>query len=293
MALALPVLLAAILDPRIPPLLERVTEEARVFTERCQKFVGVEKLTQKGRIAPPRFRLRKGAQASEVPAIAYRTTELMSEYGFGRLPGLGGEVKEIRLVTAVNGRPVRDRPAARLQLAEGMDSDMDRLTKQMLQDMEAYGMVGAVTDMGQMLMLFNRTRLGDFDFTMLPDTIRDGEPVAVLTYRQSGGEAATRVYHREVARIPISGELWIRRASGQPLRITAELPLKEGKFAVVHSLSVDYAQSPQGVMLPSRAAYSRRQDSVLMVETEAVYSDFKMFSAEAEIKFLAADEPEK
>lgn len=292
MALALPVLLAAILDPRIPPLLERVSEEARVFTEKSSKFLGVETLTQKGRVAPPRFRLRKGVGESEAPAIAYRTTEVVSEYAFGFLPGMGDELKEIRVVTSVNGKPVRDQAKARLELAEGMSSDMERLSKQMLQEMESYGLVGAVTDVGQMLMLFNRARLNDFEFTLMQDTVRDGELVAVLAYRQIRGEEA-RVYHREVARVALAGELWVSRVTGQPLRITAELPVREGKFNVVHEFSVDYALSKQGVLLPSQATYARKQDALLMVETKSVYTDFKMFTSDVEIKFEVEGEPER
>jgi hypothetical protein len=286
MSLASAVLLAAILDPRIPPLLERVTEEARVFTEKSPKFLGVETLVQKGRIAPPRFRLRKGVAASEAPTIAYRTTELVSEYGFGYLPALPGQLKEIRVVVSVNGRPVRDHEKTRLALSEGMASDFERLNKQMLQDMESYGLVGAVLDVGQILMLFSRSRLDELELSVLPDTTLDGEPIAVLGYRQTGGVQAT-IFHRETARLPLEGELWIRRSDGVPVRITSSMSLKEGKYSVVHRFAVDYAASKHGILLPSKTTYSRRQDSVLMVETEAAYTDYKMFSAETEIKFVA------
>ena len=287
------VLLAAIADPRIAPLLERVSEEAHVFAQRSSRFIGVETLTQRGRIAPPRFRLRKGANAAETPALAYRTTKLVSEYGFSVLKEAQGELREVRSVVSVNGRAVKDRRQARLELAEGMTGDMDRVNKQMLLDLEAYGLVGAATDLGQMLMLFNRAKLPEFEFTMLPDTVLENEPVAVLGYRQNAGGAASVYHGREVARVPMSGEIWIQRGTGQPVRITAEMPLKEGKYAVIHRIAVDYALSPLGVLLPSRSSYSRQQDSLLLVETQATYTDFKMFSAEAEIKFLAEGDKEQ
>ncbi len=289
MALAIPVLLAVLVDPRITPLLERVSEESRVFTEKSPKFLGVEKLYQRGRVAPPRFRLRKGASQAGAPEAAYRITEMVSEYRFGSLPGAPGELRELRVVTAVNGKPVRDRLKARLELAEGLSSDMDRFNKQMLQDLEAYGMVGAVNDVGQMLMLFSRGRLADFEFDVMPDLVYQGEPVAVLSYRQNRGRAAT-VYHRETERVPLAGELWIRRSNEQPVRITAEMPLLEGKYAVLQSFAVDYARARQGVLLPVAVTYSRLQDGVVMVETKAAYSDFKMFPADAEIKFEAEGE---
>ena len=291
MALAVPVLLAVLVDPRISPLLERVSEEAQVFTQKSPEFLGVETLSQRGRIAPPRFKLRKGANPAEVPGVAYRTTAIVSEYRFGNLPGAPRELHEIRVVTAVNGKPVRDRLKARLELAEGMSTDLDRFNKQTLQDLEAYGMVGAVTESGQMLMLFNRNRLSDFEFEVLPDVIHEGEPVAVLGYRQTRGRAA-RVYHRAMERVPLAGELWIRRSNRQPVRITAEMPVVERRSAVLHTIAVDYAPSRDGsVLLPAAVTYSRVQEGLLMVETKAVYSDFKRFSAETEIKFVAEGDP--
>ena len=285
------VLLAAIVDPHIVALLDRVSEEARVFTDKSSRFVGVEKLTQRGRIAPPRFKLRQGANPNDAPTIAYRTTELISEYSFGSLKGAPGELREIRLVVAVNGRPIRNQMKARLELAEGMSGDRDRLNKQMLLDMEANGMVGAATDLGQMLMLFSRAKLEQLEFTMLPDGQLGEEAVAVLGYRQKG-ELAARVYHgKEAADMPLQGELWIRRSTGLPIRITAKGLLKEGKHTVGHSFAVDYGLSAQGVLLPVSCTYRRMQNALLTVETVATYTDFKMFSADAEIKFEVEGEP--
>ncbi len=284
------VLLAAIVDPHIAALLDRVSEEARVFADKSPRFVGVEKLTQRGRIAPPRFKLRQGANANDAPAIAYRTTELISEYSFGSLKGAPGELREIRLVVAVNGRPIRNQMKARLELAEGMSGDRDRLNKQMVLDLEAYGLVGAATDLGQMLMLFSRAKLDELELSLLPDGQLGGEAVAVVGYRQKG-ELAARVYHgKEAANMPLQGELWIRRGTGQPARITAEGLLKERKHTVRHSFAVDYELSPQGVLLPARCTYRRMQNTLLTVETVATYTDFKMFSADAEIKFAVEGE---
>ena len=205
MAFAVPMLLAVLADPRISPLLERVSEEARVFTEKSPQYLGVETLTQRGRIAPPRFKLRKGANPSEVPGVSYRTTEIVSEYRFGNLPADPGQMRELRVVTGVNGKAVRDKLKARLELAEGMSSDLDRFNKQMLQDLEAYGLVGAVIDSGQILMLFTRRELSNFDFEVLPDLVYEGEAVAVLGYRQSRGRAA-KIYHRSLERLPLAGD---------------------------------------------------------------------------------------
>lgn len=287
------VLMATTLDPRLAPVLTRVSEEAHILAQNGRRFVGVEKMRQKGRAAPPRFKIRFGADPNDAPAAGYKTTEVVSEYSFGSLKSAPGELRELRRVVSVNGKPVRDKLRARLELAQGMASDADRVNRQMLQDLEAHGLVGAVTDLGQMLLMFNRQGLGEFEFDILrPNEQLNGEPVTVIGYRQTGGSLG-RVYHgRDLARVALSGELWVRQSDSLPLRITAEVPVAEGKQPVLHRMSVDYARVSQGVLLPARSAYTRTQNTTTLVETNVEYADFKMFTAEAEIKFLAeTDEP--
>jgi hypothetical protein len=285
------VLLAALIDPRIAPLLDRVSEEARVFAEKCPNFLGVEHLAQRGRVAPPRFRLRRGANSSDAPATAFRTTEMVSEYGFGSAKG-SPDIHELRVVVSVNGKTVRDRKQARQELTGGMTSDQDRLVLQMLLDLEKHGMVGAVADLGQLLLMFTRGQLNEFEFSLEPDAAHDSEPVTVIGYRQNSGTA--RVYHtKAMSKVPLSGQIWVRKSDGRPVRVTAGMAVKEGRNSVVHDMSADYTLSNHGVLLPARTAYSRTQDGLLLVENKYTYSDFKMFSADVEIKFLAEGDEQK
>lgn len=283
--------LMATLDPRLTPILTRVSEEAQVFAQKAPKFLGVERMKQKGRAAPPRFKVRFGADPKDAPEAGFKTTELVSEYAFGALKAAPHEIRELRRVVAVNGKPVREKLRARLELAQGMASDADRVNRQMLQDLEAHGLIGAATDLGQMLLMFQRPALKDleFDVRRLNDRIGN-EPVTVLGYRQVGDRLG-RIYHgREMSRVALSGELWVRQSDFIPLRITADLPVTEGKNSVLHQMTVEYAPGPQGVVLPTRTSYLRRQNALLLVETTAEYTDFKMFSADADIKFLAEGE---
>lgn len=287
--------LMATLDPRLTPILTRVSEEAQVFAQKGPRFLGVERMKQKGRAAPPRFKVRFGADPKDAPQAGFKTTELVSEYAFGALKAAPHEMRELRRVVSVNGKPVREKLRARLELAQGMASDADRVNRQMLQELEAHGLVGAATDLGQMLLMFQRSGLNEleFDIRRLDDRLGN-EAVTVLGYRQTGDRLG-RVYHgREMSRVALSGELWVRQSDFVPVRITADLPVTEGKNSVLHQMSVDYAPGAQGVVLPIRSTYARRQNSMLLVETTAEYTEFKMFSADADIKFLAEGEnPDK
>lgn len=53
---------------------------------------------------------------------------------------------------------------------------------------------------------------------------------------------------------------------------------------------MDYAVGKQGVVLPERATYTRRQNEMMYVESESLYSDFRMFGADTNIKFTVDDE---
>ncbi|MCC6540041.1 MAG: hypothetical protein IT162_21010 [Bryobacterales bacterium] len=66
--------------------------------------------------------------------------------------------------------------------------------------------------------------------------------------------------------------------------------MKEGRGKVSHAMAVEYAMGTQSVLLPARTTYTRRQNAMLYVETECVYSDFKMFGADANITFTVEGE---
>ncbi len=291
-------ILLAVADPRLASVLDRVSEEARVFAEKSPRLVGVERLKQRGRIAPPRFRLRKGANPNEAPSLGYRQTVMVSEYGFGMLKDAPGEIREIRRVLSVNEKAVAPvQPRARLELSEGMASDADRLNKQMLQDMEANGLVGAVSDVGQMLLMFTRPQLKNFQFSFQGERAGDaanGTPVAVWRYRQKDQENdqfGVHIYSgRELQHVPLEGELCVRTSDGMPVRITAQIQLREGRAKVTHLMTVEYAAGKQGMLLPARTTYTRRENDLIYVETEAVYSDFRMFGADTNITFTVDEE---
>jgi hypothetical protein len=279
-------------DAPLPGILKRVSEEVAVFRQNARNIVGQEVLRHKGRKSPPRFRPRAGQGAIEPPAVSYVTREIVSEYGYSTFTENPQALHEFRQVVAVNGRAILDREKARTTLAINMKSEDDRARRRMLQDFERHGTVGAATDFGLMLLLFDSRDLDRYEFQILRDAYLGADPVIVVSYRQKKGSDGLSVYQgRELVRVPMSGELWVRRRDGVPLRVTMLAEMKVDKRKSVHAAEVDYTPSARGVLLPASVHYTETVDGVLMTENLYRYSAFKTFSTETEVKFTPADEP--
>jgi hypothetical protein len=277
--------------PALAPILDRVSEEADVFAQQATKVVARERLLHRGRKAPPRFRPRIGAQAIESAAVLrYVEREIVSEFGFAAMKDAPGDLREFRQVIAVDGRVKRKPEKARLTLAANMTSDDDRRRKQMLQDFEKLGMVGAATDFSQVLLFFRRSQLSDYEFSPPRAAPWKGSPMFVVAFRQKAGSGGATVFHdKEMEQIAVTGELWVRADNFQPARITLRVPLLENGKPVMHSSDTEYYQSEYGLMLPSSVRYQRTENDILMVDNQASYTEYKMFRVDTDIKFTAEE----
>jgi hypothetical protein len=274
----------------LPKILERVSEEAEVFFQAAPRMVGQETLVHKGRRAAARFKSAPGAPPQQVP-VAFSRRELVSEFGFGSLKGAPEDLRELRQVVKVDGRAVAKAEKARQTLAFNMASEDDRARKRMLETFEKHGLVGAAMDFAQAVLLFRRASLATYEFEYFMQGMAGLDTAWVFKYRQKGGEGM-RVYgDKELARPKMAGELWVRRRDHVPLKVTFAVETKEHGQPVSHQAEVDYIHSAlHGILLPSRVQYTRSVRGEPMVENVATYSGFRMFKADADIKFTAAEE---
>lgn len=277
-------------QPPPPELVEKLTEQADVFSYLAPRVIGQEILYHKGRRNPPRFRPRIGKAALEPPKPRYIEREIVSEYGFAPLGEPGGILREFRLVTKVDGRTVKERVKARQTLAVNMTSEDDRLRKRLLEDFEKHGQIGAVTDVGQMIQLFRRRNLGTIELTLQGTERIGADEVIRLNYRTKG-EAADVFEGRELMRLPLRGELWLRSSDGVPLRISFLIETAVDKQKVNHAGSVEYFASAHGLALPAVVRYEKRMGEDILVTNETRYSEYKMFKVQAEIKFTPEETP--
>jgi len=276
-------LLAA--EPSLERILERLSEEAEVFAQLAPRVVARERLLHRGRRSPPRFRPRIGAKSIEA-ALGYVEREVISEYGWAALKDNPGDLREFRQVVTVDGRQVKQPEKARLALAMNMTSEDDRERKRMLQDFEKYGMIGAAIDFSQDILLFRRQALPGYEFSLAPPRTLGANPVLVVQFLQKSKDEGARVYHgRELTRVRLQGEIWVREKDLLPMRIILQIPTKEDGEQVLHSGEIDYVASKHGLLLPTAVRYRKTEGENLLVENFAFYNQYRMFKVETEVKF--------
>lgn len=278
----------------LPEILSRVSEEAEIFRRVAPETLAEETLTQRSLKPPPRFRRRGATAPNAAPEKPeYLTRQITSEYSFATLRE-SGALHEFRQVTAVDGRRVSTPESARHALGLGMRSEDDRARKRMLEDFQKVGLQGAATDFGQLILLFTKRQLENYDFR--PDGYgRIGvDQMVVLAFSQRQGSPSMLVFEgRKTVRAKLDGQLWVRRKDGVPLRIILRSQWTEQKRVRKHEAVVDYTPTPFGIVEPASVKHSEFMDEELVTENLFRYSTFKKFGADAEIKFDTLPEQPK
>jgi hypothetical protein len=276
---------------RLEQFLTRLAEEAETFLQVAPKTLSEETLRQKAARKPPRFRLRLSAPAAQPPQLQYQTREIVSEYGYSTFEDSPDVLHEFRQVISVDGKPVRSRETARRTLSFGVSSRDDRVKRRMLRELENYGLASAAVDLGQIILLFTKRRLEDFQFEWTGRGQLNSADASVYSFRQVGGTGSVTIFQgRRATREPLQGEVWVRESDWLPLRVAINTQRHEGKHFLRDEATVDYTMSPHGVLLPESLLHREYIDGRLEIENLFNYTPFRMFSAEAEIKFSTVPE---
>ncbi len=176
-------------DERTQQLAERLAREAHAFEKIAPELVGRETLHQRV-MAAPRFKLRVG-DAAKHPVAAWKEHEVVSEYAFAVL---GREIHELRQITSVDGKPVAGESQAQDALAKLITSHTDDRKRRALEQLEKYGLQGAATDFGQILLLFTRGNLERYEITAAGPRLLGIVPTQVFHYQQLDGPHALTVF---------------------------------------------------------------------------------------------------
>jgi len=299
LAPALGVLLGAVLfpataQPPLPEILSRVAEEAETFQQNAPKTLTQETLVQRASMPPSRFRPRVGKAATVVPKARVQTREIVSEYSLGTLrDSESSNLIEFRQVVSVDGRPLQSAEAARHALSLGVHSSDDRLRKRMLEDFARHGLVDIATDYATIILAF--TRRGQAEMRIAPageDRIGPDEALLLNWQQTSSAEGALEFHGRQVARRALQGTLWVRRSDGLPLRVSAWLEHPDpAKHIICDEATIDYVLSTHGFLTPVSVLHRHYVDKQLVTENLYRYEPFKMFAADADIKFTEVPDP--
>ena len=274
-------------QPTLPEILARVAEEAEVLEQNAPKALTQETLEQRAQIFPPRSLLRVGKAATLAPKPRLLVREIVSEYSVGTLKESNSpDLVEFRQVVSVDGRRVQSAASARHALSLGIHSADDRVRKRMLEDFAKHGLVDVATDYGLILLAFTKRGLENMEVKPAGESRVGAEDALVFSWRQTsaaGGEL--EFFGNQSARRPLQGMLYVRKSDGLPLRVQAWAEHPDAKRTIRDEAAVDYALSTHGFLMPASVVHRHLVDGQLKTENLYRYEPFKLFSADAEIKF--------
>ena len=144
-----------------------------------------------------------------------------------RLANNGRSTKSVPLsaLTAISSHPENE---ARHALAIGIQSPDDELKHRLLENFERNRLEGAVTDFGQLILLFTAAAQSNYRFVVGKERLLHAMPMIALEYKQISGAAGLTVFHERAMDVRTTeGEIWLRDSDLVPLRITmfTEKPL--------------------------------------------------------------------
>lgn len=94
-----------------------------------------------------------------------------------------------------------------------------------------------------------------------------------------------------MVRQPLAGEIWVRKVDSLPLRITMRAERVERGVTMADVAAVEYSRTPHGFLTPASAVHRRFDACRLTVENRFRYGAFRIFKADADIKFTEVPEP--
>lgn len=271
-------------------MLARVSEEADAFRRLAPSLLGTETLEQKARKPTPRFRPRVGAGARSPSPVLWQDRQIVSEYGFVTLAGEEETLHELRRVVSVDGHPVEDKKSED-SLAKIIALKDDQRERELLKEFEKYGLVGAVTDFGPLLMLFTPRDIEHFEFSPRGTQTLGATRALVFHYSQIDGAELLTIFetkdkdHGKPHRLRVQGELWVRADNYLPLRITVAVGEGQGASTVREEASVDYTPTQFGVLVPAAVDHKELAGGQLMIQNSFIYKNFHKFGADSEIQF--------
>jgi hypothetical protein len=281
-------------QPSLPDLLSRVAEEAAMLQQNAPKSLSREVLEQRSLMPGTRFRPRIGKKATAVvPPTRLSVREIVSEYSVGTLKeSVVQNLTELRQVISVDGRKIQSPERARHALSLGITSPDDRVRKRMLEDFARHGLVDIATDYGIILLAFSKRGLENMKVELAGEEQVGADAAWVLNWQQTSPDAGMLEFlGNQASRLALQGRLLVRQSDGLPLRIQSWSEHDQASRKVRDEATVDYIQSAHGFLVPASVIHRHMVDGQVITENLYRYEPFKMFSADAEIKFTELDTP--
>jgi hypothetical protein len=279
--------------PALARILSRVANDAGAFQQNIVKALSRETLEQRTWMAPSRFIARGGQSASDIPNTRVLLRVVVSDYAAGPLQdSTAHEVVELRQVVSVDGKPVPSHTDARHALSLGAATGADRVRKRMLEDFAQYGLVDVATDYGLALLAFTKQGMSGLQFGEEPDRLVGPETLRSISWKQITTEGGELQFHgRQFKRIPLAGRLLVRKTDSQPVQIEIWADNVDNKQEIRDEAKIAYQMSDHGFLVPAWIVHRHLMNGLLRTENHYRYEPFRLFGADAEIKFTEVPEP--
>ena len=273
-------------DERVARMLERLSEEAAAFEQSAPNLIAEETLVQRSiKPAHRRFRPRSVSQQQQ-HTPEWQTREIVSEYTYAAAPGDPGNIREFRRVLSVDGRPVEESRKAVETLAKSIHSDDDQARLRLLQAFAKHGLVGTITDIGQIILLFERRNLQRFEFQPAGSTMIGAERCWIFRYEQLEGPEQVTVWQgSRLMRAKLAGQIFARQSDYLPIRITFASVVGQDQKAIREGAQVEYAQSRYGSLVPVSVVHREYRNGALITENLFSYSSFRKFGSSSGVRF--------
>jgi hypothetical protein len=296
-------------QPSLADLLSRVAEEAEALQQNAPKSLTQEVLEQRALMPSTRFRPRIGkAATATVPPPRLVVRQIISEYSVGTLKDSTVQnLTELRQVISVDGRKVQSVERARHALSLGITSPDDRIRKRMLEDFARHGLVDIATDYGILLLAFSKRGLSNMKVVLAGEEQVGADAAWVLKWQQTSPDGGMLEFlGNQASRVALQGRLLVRKSDGMPLRIESWSEHPQDATAVLlqtwsghpqagqrvrDEATIDYVQSAHGFLTPASVIHRHLVEGKVITENLYRYEPFKMFSADAEIKFTELETP--
>jgi hypothetical protein len=263
--------------PALDEYLDALARTAATFAASAPGLMAEETLDQHGRRGFVEILKGKKDEIKDLEIKLpedFRTHQVISSYALAEI-GQSHALHEIRTVITMDGRRMRMAGDARRVLTTGLRSPDERTRRKLLEDLAHDQLEGAVTDFGQLILLFTKRLQKDYAFSLTGQQRFGEEQAVVLGYRQiSGAQGLTFFKERTAERQPASGQIWLRQKDLLAVRImlnTEERTSKE--LAIRTQATVDYIPSQFG-LVPEHVVHRQFLNSSLMVENDLRYADF-------------------
>jgi hypothetical protein len=267
---------------------DRVSEEAEALLKLAPDVVGTETLHQSAVKPPSRFHPRTGTAPAP---LKWTEHDIVSEYGYAPFATESGAIHELRRVTTADGRKISESKKAQDELARALTANDDNGKKELLKQFEKYGLAGAVSDFGQLLLLFTRRNIERYEFTYKGSKMIGYDKALVFAYKQIDGSEALTVFdekkHGQAQRMRLEGEIRVRAEDFVPLQITLSTQSGDVPNSLREDAAVTYRMSNFGALLPVSTEQQETRNGKVVAQNKFSYSGFHKFGASSDVKFDA------